>query len=83
MCADSMEGTQQVSLPFVRTIVIASIKDKQKNSIEKRSAAIVDVELEMDVDVDVEEEHTRVAEVLKIYLISMGACWPLTGYHQA
>lgn len=81
MCADSMEGTQQVSLPFVRTIVIASIKDKQKNSIEKRSAAIVDVELEMDVDV--EEEHTRVAEVLKIYLISMGACWPLTGYHQA
>lgn len=78
MCADSMEGTQQVSLPFVRTIVIASIKDKQKNSIEKRS-----VELEMDVDVDVEEEHTRVAEVLKIYLISMGACWPLTGYHQA
>lgn len=83
MCADSMEGTQQVSLPFVHTIVIASIKDKQKNSIEKRSAAIVDVELEMDVDVDVEEEHTRVAEVLKIYLISMGACWPLTGYHQA
>lgn len=83
MCADSMEGTQQVSLPFVRTIVIASIKDKQKNSIEKRSAATVDVELEMDVDVDVEEEHTRVAEVLKIYLISMGACWPLTGYHQA
>lgn len=83
MCADSIEGTQQVSLPFVRTIVIASIKDKQKNSIEKRSAAIVDVELEMDVDVDVEEEHTRVAEVLKIYLISMGACWPLTGYHQA
>lgn len=83
MCADSMEGTQQVSLPFVRTIVIASIKDKQKNSIEKRSAAIVDVELEMDVDVYVEEEHTRVAEVLKIYLISMGACWPLTGYHQA
>lgn len=83
MCADSMEGTQQVSLPFVRTIVIASIKDKQKNSIEKRSAAIVDVELEMDVNVDVEEEHTRVAEVLKIYLISMGACWPLTGYHQA
>lgn len=81
MCADSMEGTQQVSLPFVRTIVIASIKDKQKISIEKRSAAIVDVELEMDVDV--EEEHTRVAEVLKIYLISMGACWPLTGYHQA
>lgn len=83
MCADSMEGTQQVSLPFVCTIVIASIKDKQKNSIEKRYAAIVDVELEMDVDVDVEEEHTRVAEVLKIYLISMGACWPLTGYHQA
>lgn len=81
MCADGMEGTQQVSLPFVRTIVIASIKDKQKNSIEKRSAAIVDVELEMDVNV--EEEHTRVAEVLKIYLISMGACWPLTGYHQA